>query len=221
MLIDSCASGGRRNDLETLRRAVPLLRSDYQSFAGDPAYAPGNQCHRSLSLRERAGVRAPRTRHAPLPRPLTLTLSRRERARGAVRSHFCPAFGFCWDVRRPGVDWAKFRRLVDDWRKVAPCFLGDYYPLTPYSLSEEVWIAWQFDRPDLGEGIIQAFRRKESPYTSARLKLRGLDPAARYAVTNLDTPGSAEMTGRELVEQGLQTAIADQPGSAIITYRRR
>jgi hypothetical protein len=28
MLIDSCASGGRRNDLETLRRAVPLLQSD-------------------------------------------------------------------------------------------------------------------------------------------------------------------------------------------------
>jgi len=33
MLIDSCASGGRRNDLETLRRAVPLLRSDYQAAA--------------------------------------------------------------------------------------------------------------------------------------------------------------------------------------------
>lgn len=30
MLIDSCSSGGRRNDLETLRRAVPLLRSDFQ-----------------------------------------------------------------------------------------------------------------------------------------------------------------------------------------------
>ena len=29
MLIDSCASGGRRNDLETMRRAVPLWRSDY------------------------------------------------------------------------------------------------------------------------------------------------------------------------------------------------
>ena len=26
--IDSCASGGRRNDLETMRRSVPLLRSD-------------------------------------------------------------------------------------------------------------------------------------------------------------------------------------------------
>jgi alpha-galactosidase len=38
MLIDSCASGGRRNDLETMRRSVPLWRSDY-------AYEPiGHQC---------------------------------------------------------------------------------------------------------------------------------------------------------------------------------
>ena len=29
MLIDCCASGGRRNDLEVLRRAVPLWQSDY------------------------------------------------------------------------------------------------------------------------------------------------------------------------------------------------
>ena len=28
--IDACASGGRRNDLETMKRAVPLLRSDFQ-----------------------------------------------------------------------------------------------------------------------------------------------------------------------------------------------
>ena len=38
MLIDSCASGGRRNDLETMRRAVPLWRSDY-AFE-----AIGHQC---------------------------------------------------------------------------------------------------------------------------------------------------------------------------------
>ena len=38
MLIDSCASGGRRNDVETMRRAVPLWRSDY---AIEPT---GTQC---------------------------------------------------------------------------------------------------------------------------------------------------------------------------------
>ena len=30
MLIDSCASGGRRNDMESVRRSIPLLRSDYR-----------------------------------------------------------------------------------------------------------------------------------------------------------------------------------------------
>lgn len=47
MLIDSCASGGRRNDLETLRRAVPLLRSDYQEPQNptDPKIVIGNQEH--------------------------------------------------------------------------------------------------------------------------------------------------------------------------------
>ena len=38
LLIDSCASGGRRNDIETMRRAVPFLRSDYH---WDPV---GMQC---------------------------------------------------------------------------------------------------------------------------------------------------------------------------------
>jgi alpha-galactosidase len=27
--VDSCASGGGRNDLESMRRGIPLLRSDY------------------------------------------------------------------------------------------------------------------------------------------------------------------------------------------------
>ena len=31
MLIDSCASGGRRNDLETMRRAVPILPTDLEN----------------------------------------------------------------------------------------------------------------------------------------------------------------------------------------------
>ena len=47
LLIDSCASGGRRNDLETLRRAVPLLRSDFQG-PQNPSSAEmmvGNQGH--------------------------------------------------------------------------------------------------------------------------------------------------------------------------------
>ncbi len=36
LLLDSCASGGRRNDLETLRRSVPLHKTDYK-YSDQPA----------------------------------------------------------------------------------------------------------------------------------------------------------------------------------------
>ena len=42
--IDTCASGGRRIDLETLRRSAgPHTRSDYIAFDGKPGSEPGNQ----------------------------------------------------------------------------------------------------------------------------------------------------------------------------------
>ena len=40
LLIDNCASGGRRIDLETIGRSIPLWRTDYQYFEPN-----GYQCH--------------------------------------------------------------------------------------------------------------------------------------------------------------------------------
>nr|MBC8875293.1 GH36 C-terminal domain-containing protein [Planctomycetota bacterium] len=117
-------------------------------------------------------------------------------------------------------DWTTIRRLVDNWHKIARYFFGDYYPLTPYSLERTVWMAWQFDCPGEGEGMVQAFRRNESIYEVARLHLHGLEPAACYELTDLDKPRSTEMTGRELTEKGLLVSIPQRPGSVVITYKR-
>ncbi len=114
----------------------------------------------------------------------------------------------------------QYRRLVNDWRRISPYFLGDYYPLTPHSLAEDAWIAWQFDRPDLGEGMIQVFRRKQSIYESARLRFRGLDADAVYLISNLDVPDTKELTGSQLMGPGMSLAIENQPGAAVIVYKR-
>ncbi len=91
----------------------------------------------------------------------------------------------------------------------------------PCSLGADVWLAWQFDRPDAGRGVVQAFRRAESIYETARMRLRGLDPAARYLLTDLDHPGDPrKITGRELMESGLEVAISARPGSAVLTYAK-
>ena len=67
---------------------------------------------------------------------------------------------------------------------------------------------------------MQAFRRPQSVEELARYKLRGLDPQARYAVTDLDTGHSQTLTGCELMDDGLPVTIRTQPGAAVLTYKQ-
>jgi len=198
MPIDSCAAGGRRNELEAMRRAVPLLRSDYIL---EPQ---GNQCH---------------TYGISFWLPLYGTGLNTSEPYG-FRSVMCPMLNACYDVRRKDLDYDAIRRLVAQWKQVSHYFLGDYYPLTPYSQDARTWIAWQFDKPETGEGMVEAFRRDKSFYVSASLCLRGIEPAVRYTVTDLDANTSAQHSGKDLMESGLNITIPEKPGSALIIYKK-
>ncbi len=200
LLIDTCASGGRRNDLETLRRAVPLLRSDY-------ILEPVGQQNHTYGIAQWI--------------PFYGTGYNQFDAY-SVRSCLCPFNNMCYDMRRKDLDFAAARRLVTEWReKIAPHYAGDFYPLTTYSPAQDVWMAWQFDRPEAGGGVVQVFRRAESIYEAARLRLRGLNPDATYRLADLDrTDAGLELSGRELMETGLLVVLRAQPGSAVWTYER-
>lgn len=60
-------------------------------------------------------------------------------------------------------------------------------------------MAWQFDRPDLAEGVIQAFRLPGCPYVSAQYKLHALESDALYIISDFDTDQNRQMTGQELM----------------------
>jgi alpha-galactosidase len=209
--IDSCASGGRRDDLETLRRATPLIRSDYlfeptsqqnhhYSYASwIPYHGAGYVVgHSALGFSAQEGI-DPYGFRANMSASLTL----------------------CYDMRNTNLNYELGRRLFAQLRQIGPNYLGDFYPLTPYSLSNDVWLAWQYDRPESGEGMVQGFRRPGSNFEAARFKLRGLDVSARYMVTDLDHPDAAQtFSGEELLQRGLLITIPDQPGAAVFTYKR-
>jgi alpha-galactosidase len=112
-------------------------------------------------------------------------------------------------------------RLIAQWREADSLYYGDFFPLTPYSLDTNAWIAWQFNQPEQGTGVIQAFRRQDSPFDSAQLKLRGLDPAAHYVVKNLDTSLESQFTGSQLMREGISVPIRTEPGAAVLLYRRK
>jgi alpha-galactosidase len=213
LLIDACSSGGRRNDLETMRRAVPLWRSDYNNVG----YAVFNYAI------------VPRKELATSLQNHTFGLARwlpyfgtaaRDADVYTFRSGMCPAILSCWDVRNDKLDFELLKRMTRDWRGVADYYLGDFYPLTDYSLSPEAWMAWQFDRPDMGGGIVQAFRREGSPMIQAEFPLHGLDPSADYRVMDLDDATVRNMTGQELIGGKLTVTIGDRPGSRLLKYER-
>ena len=198
MFIDSCASGGRRNDLETMRRAIPLWRTDWRC---DPVGTQSASYGISLWI------------------PLSGT-GAADVDTYTFRSNMVPFTNCLYDIRNKKLDYDLLRRLTNQWRRIAPSYLGDYYPLTTYSTGVDTWMAWQFDRPDTGEGMVQAFRREKCIFETGRLKLRGLQPGARYAVTDLDTNRTRSFTGRQLMEKGLLVTISAQPGAVVFAYQR-
>jgi len=213
LLIDNCGCGGRKLDLETIRRSVVLWRSDSQASGGfDPI---STQCFNQglFPWIPLSGGAVPMARLSPY----------------SFRSAYCPAMVLCWPMagisdlendRWSQVDIDLLRRLLNEYFKVRPYVFGDYYALTPYSLDQNTWIAWQFDRPDLGEGMVQAFRRPESSDGALTCILRGLDPNATYRTADVDTNAASEVSGVELMGKGLRLTISDKPGAALVLYRK-
>jgi len=199
LLLDTCASGGRRIDFEMLRRALVLTRSDY---LWDPI---GQQCH-TYGLAQWIPITGIGSDSPDL-----------YKCRSGLGSHF--ALGADFYAKDPAV-WESAARRIEEHRAVKHLYTGDYYPLGSYSTAGNVWMAWQFHRPDLGEGLVQAFRRQESPEATAVYRLRGLEPALEYAVTNLDEPKPLRLSGRELMERGLTIRLAGKPSAAVLTYKK-
>ena len=123
-------------------------------------------------------------------------------------------------MRRRDVDYTFQRRMVAEWRQVAGNYYGDYYPLTAYRTESDVWAAWQFDRPESGRGMVQAFRRQDSDITQMCFRLHGLEPSARYTLTNMDVDGSSTFSGKDLTENGLSITIDEKPGAVLIVYEQ-
>jgi alpha-galactosidase len=200
LLIDNCASGGRRIDLETCSRSYPLWRSDTQC------------CGRAVPIWDQVQT-AGLSLYVPL------------HAAGLwgfdPYTHRSVALGgacICPDATAKSFPADAARAAVSEMKQLRRLYLGDYYPLTEIGLDERHWIAWQFDRPDLGEGLAVFFRRPASPYASLDVSLAGLDPEAVYEITFADTGRKARLTGKQLA--AWRVTIDKAPASQLITYRR-
>ena len=128
LMIDTCASGGRRIDLESLRRSVPLWRSDHP-------YEPVSMQAQTYGLSfwvpyHGTGI------NSVIPYEF--------------RSQMTPAISLGLGVETMEASSKELARLFDSWREAAKFYNGDFYPLTSWSLDNTQWMAWQFHDADAG-----------------------------------------------------------------------
>ena len=82
------------------------------------------------------------------------------------------------------------------------------------------WMASQYHRPHLDEGMILFFRHAESSYHSAELSLHGLNPEAIYELQYELADRTVTAKGAELMTQ-FRVTIPQRHRSELIVYRRK
>lgn len=206
LLIDSCSSGGRRNDLETMRLAVPLHRTDmdYNSpnmrlsmsrnlfkwlpYFGSPAFLSNNPDVVSKYLMR-----------AAYGGDIKLT--------------------FAWS----SMSEAAYDTLLDcleEYDIVKQYIYGDYYALTDGVSVEEsdAWTAWEFFDADKDSGIVEVFRRDGSTESECVLKIKGVDDWHRYELYDFDgVQGKTTVSGTDL-KRGV-TIRLERETSALLMIR--
>lgn len=215
LLIDNCASGGRRLDFEALSRTVPLWRSDR---AWDPIEQQNQMLGVSLWL--------------PLQgRGSNSDTNSVEELLYKIRSGYGwnGTFAFPWgEEMAPAIRnqvGQEVRNLFSQQRNgMAPLseiFKGDYYPMDfsqvtppigdwagsmPSYVGNDQWVSWQFFRRDLQQGLIQGFRRSTRAPLQTVVRIAGLQPESQYAITDMDRGTTATKLGREWTTTGVVLA---------------
>lgn len=202
LLIDNCASGGRRIDIEMCSRSVPFWRSDTSCFSGHPEW---NQ-EQSMAL----------SQYVPL-HTACVWVPERYDARSAATSGLLCQF----DYMNPNFPMEKAQALIAEAKANQKYWYGDFYPLTPCTLDNTQLAAWQFHRPDLDEGLVLAFRRSECPYLGLILGLEGIKRKAHYSVEFIDNAGKTRretMSGEQLATD-LPLRLPERGTSLAIRYK--
>ena len=198
LMIEGCASGGRRIDLESISRCHIYWKSDfYFNSVANQGHAYGGNLFLPTNYF-----------NTPL------------RAFDDYDFRSCLGGSLClgWDPRAKDFPIDKARGFIQQYKALRPLMLGDFYPLLNYSVQEDQSIGFQFHRQDIEQGMVILFRRSRSPFVTVPVKFNGVKPDTLYQVCFEDSGEKQVVQGRDLIA-GLNITLLSAPSSALVTYR--
>ncbi len=210
MIIDSCASGGNRNDLETMRRAVAMHRTDAEEF---------NTANTSISMNHSMFKWIPYFGSAAYDRANDMKGVEQYNSRAGYAGVYKSVFLF------NTVDglFDKLNEYTAEYKKFGKYLFNDYYPLTDWHSQGDTgdWTAWEFFDGDKNEGVVQLFRQDNCSESKKNIKLKGLKRDCDYQFT--DGNGHvrvARISGATLMDDGYDFTIGSKRGSDVIFIKQ-
>ena len=206
--IDSCAGGGRRNDIETMKRAVPLHYTDIgyghhpikqkqhrQMFEWIPYFRAHN-----MSWDEPDGT------YGGTGRPVD---------EFAYQCALAPAVTSMTEWNGPENEFELGRAFIPVWRRCAEIMLrADYYPLTETNADASSWYAMQFFDPERGDGFAQIIRNVLCG--ESRFVLKGYVPdeclGRIYKFTEPLSGRTWTMSGSNFRNGGFEISLPERTG---------
>ncbi len=200
MQIDNCASGGRRIDLETTSRSLPLWRTDYHY--GEPNGYQNQTYNLNMFIPlNGTGVYSTDPYH--------------------WRSSVSSAVVINWENTARSGNVKEMQNFVAKFRELKKYFLEDFYPLCGDGdlTGDDKCLAYQLNRQSDNSGYVFAFRRGAKAADRMTVKLKGLIADKTYTVVNEDSKAEVSKSGKELLEQGIEIAFDKAPGSVLLFYK--
>lgn len=205
LLIDNCASGGRRLDFEANTNSVSLFRTDFLCYAD----------HTPEGLQVQTGGLAPFVPLAGLQHTLESNWYN-------FLSSLAAGMGISPDMvekaMKDEAEMERLRRQLAVFKRVQPMYVGDFYLFTSVTLSEKDWFAYQMNRPEDGTACVLSARRPKCPMSAATYQLHGLEAGALYELEDAQTGAVlGHMSGEALMTEGL-TVKLDTPAQASLVF---
>ncbi|NLV45077.1 MAG: hypothetical protein GXY07_11325 [Candidatus Hydrogenedentes bacterium] len=202
LIIDNCASGGRRLDFEMMRRTVAYWHSDSCWDSKDYPRNVQAMAHGVSLWLPLHGLGAAAT---DIP---------------ALRSGMGACASYAIKFRDPA-EVEALRSHLDKYLPIRPLYVADYYPLTPWTADPGQWLAFQFNDPEKRAGIIQAFCANTRGRETVTLRLHGLERDAVYELHSWDNDEPINMTGAELMDSGLPLRAVRENEALVVEYTAR